>query len=365
MQEQQEKDKTMLNRIIFLPPSESSYTALSFPGELCVLLPNETEQENEQESKNEKYIPIVALAVEQKGSRCVLLFLHGNASDIGQNHAFLERLRDACQVNVVAVEYPGYGLYRSYETPSEVALFARTLKAFDSIVSQETVDAIVLVGYSLGSTAACEIAHKRRSHPKLKGVVLLSPFASVHDLIRDLTSHNFNPYIAAGLKRLIPNSHFPNQESIKAVPVPILVIHGSADEIIPVRHAHRLALAAPDARLVIVANMKHDINAPQFEPLVLNHVSNHLRFVHNNHHHPNRNLFPKAWYEVTRNFVYIQPKQIIMIKNRNQWLLVLLCAILGVFIARRYYYLHKRVTRGFRPRKPRLLGSTTRRRIMK
>jgi abhydrolase domain-containing protein 17 len=48
----------------------------------------------------------------QAGSSKILLFFHGNAEDIGLAMDLLVFIRDMLQVHVIAMEYPGYGIYQ-------------------------------------------------------------------------------------------------------------------------------------------------------------------------------------------------------------------------------------------------------------
>jgi pimeloyl-ACP methyl ester carboxylesterase len=43
------------------------------------------------------------------------------------------------------------------------------------------------------------------------------------------------------------------------VKVPVLVVHGSADDVVPVEHAHRIAEAAPSAHLMVVEGAPHQL----------------------------------------------------------------------------------------------------------
>ena len=54
-----------------------------------------------------------------KGSNKIILFFHGNAEDLGISYEMLDHMRSALKINVLAVEYPGYGVYIDNEGPSE------------------------------------------------------------------------------------------------------------------------------------------------------------------------------------------------------------------------------------------------------
>ena len=54
-----------------------------------------------------------------KGSNQLIIFFHGNAEDIGISYEMLDHMRTALKINVLAVEYPGYGIYTDPKGPSE------------------------------------------------------------------------------------------------------------------------------------------------------------------------------------------------------------------------------------------------------
>lgn len=48
----------------------------------------------------------------QKGSSKVLLYFHANAEDVILAHELLENIKNFLKIHVIAVEYPGYGLFQ-------------------------------------------------------------------------------------------------------------------------------------------------------------------------------------------------------------------------------------------------------------
>jgi len=46
-----------------------------------------------------------------QGSSKILLFFHANAEDIVLSHELLDNFRSFLRINVISMEYPGYGIY--------------------------------------------------------------------------------------------------------------------------------------------------------------------------------------------------------------------------------------------------------------
>ena len=61
-------------------------------------------------SKGTEFIPCLFLPY-TSGSSKLLLYFHGNAEDIGLSYEMLDHLRSSLKINILAIEYPGYGIY--------------------------------------------------------------------------------------------------------------------------------------------------------------------------------------------------------------------------------------------------------------
>ena len=53
------------------------------------------------------------------GSNKVLIYFHANAEDVGLTYQFLDQIRTAAKINVIAPEYPGYGIYNKINMKKE------------------------------------------------------------------------------------------------------------------------------------------------------------------------------------------------------------------------------------------------------
>lgn len=160
-----------------------------------------------------------------------LILTHGNATLIDGWPPRVDALR-RMGVGVLLVEYPGYG--RSDGVPSQASISATLLKAYDWLVAQPGVDAsrVVLFGRSVGGGAICTLAAQRPS----AALVLLSTFTSV----RDMTAGYRLP------ARLLRDP-FDNLEVVQQYEQPLLILHGTHDEVIPYAHSLALHEAAPNS----------------------------------------------------------------------------------------------------------------------
>jgi len=91
------------------PAPSSSYTIDTFDG---IFIPR---KQSFSDVIPCGYSPFVS-SMGLRGSRQLILYFHGNAEDAGILIEYLQNFRNWFMVNVMAVEYPGYGLYCSKST---------------------------------------------------------------------------------------------------------------------------------------------------------------------------------------------------------------------------------------------------------
>ena len=171
--------------------------------------------------------------IEGPGDR-VLIWYHGNAGNIGDRLHNARWFVDRLGVDVVLVDYRGYG--RSEGTPDEEGLYLDGLAIHDAVAARPAVreEDIVLFGRSLGGAVAIETALRRPA-----GVLVLeSVFRSVPALARE---HYW--FVPSAVVR----TRMDNVPKMARVRTPMLVLHGDRDRIVPLSHGRRLVEAAGGA----------------------------------------------------------------------------------------------------------------------
>lgn len=173
-----------------------------------------------------------------------IVIFHGNRETIDHESALATSLRDR-GLHAVTVEYRGYG-EASASPPTEAGLYADAEAALRALDERGLgAGRRVIFGYSLGSGVAAEMAARGRC----KAAVLVAPFTSVPDVVRDAA-----PIVPA---RWIVPDVFDTASKVREIRVPALVVHGDADEIVPFWMGEQLADALPDAKLVRVRGGHH------------------------------------------------------------------------------------------------------------
>ncbi|GJQ28773.1 MAG: alpha/beta hydrolase [Phycisphaerae bacterium] len=160
-----------------------------------------------------------------------LLYCHGNAELIDDNTEYL-RAYAARGLSVLLIEYPGYG--RSQGEPSQDSITAAGVAFFDLLAARPEVDParLVIHGKSLGGGVAAQIAARRPA----AALILESTFTSV----AAFAGEYFMP-------QWLVKHPFRTDEVLRGFDRPVLIFHGTQDEIIPVAHGRALASIRPDA----------------------------------------------------------------------------------------------------------------------
>ncbi|KAH9546728.1 hypothetical protein CY35_12G116000 [Sphagnum magellanicum] len=226
-------------RFAFFPPTPPSYQVIEDEVTGKLQLSEAVPRDNVDVVKlaTKRGTEIVALYVKHPTANLTLLYSHGNAADLGQMHELFVELSVHLRINVLGYDYSGYGA--STGKPSELNTYADIEAAYECLehtygVQEENV---VLYGQSVGSGPTLDLATRKSN---LRGVVLHSP-------------------ILSGLRVMYPVKRtywfdiYKNIDKIGSVRCPVLVMHGTSDEVVDWSHGKQL----------------HELSQEKYEPLWL------------------------------------------------------------------------------------------------
>jgi fermentation-respiration switch protein FrsA (DUF1100 family) len=125
-------------------------------------------------------------------------------------------------LSVLLLEYRGYG--GSEGTPSEDGLSADALAGYEFMVEQVgDPRGIVVLGRSMGGAVAARLVADQPTG----GLILESAFTSLGAMARTLY-----PFLPGFFFRRL-RGRFDTLAKVREVEVPVLVVHGAEDEIVP------------------------------------------------------------------------------------------------------------------------------------
>ena len=173
---------------------------------------------------------IATFFLPQSHPSLTILFSHGNGEDLGDVRPALEHLH-ALGFAVLAYDYEGYGT--SDGSPSETAAYADIDAAYDYLTGTLHVapETLVAYGRSLGGGPSVDLASRR----PLGGLVLESTFVSTFRVVTHWP--------------IFPFDRFRNAAKLPGVHCPVLVMHGTADRVIPFWHGPALTEVANEPKV--------------------------------------------------------------------------------------------------------------------
>jgi len=155
-----------------------------------------------------------------------IVYFHGNAGKLENRIHKLNHFKDI-DVNFLIISWRGFS--GNSGKPTETGLYEDGKSTIDWLKNIGLSDKdIVLYGESLGTGIATHIAQNR----KFAGLVLETPFTSMVDAAKKVY-----PYIPVGL---LLKDRFENEKKIKNINIPVLVMHGEADQIVPFKMGKKI-----------------------------------------------------------------------------------------------------------------------------
>ncbi|MFN2225975.1 MAG: alpha/beta hydrolase [Anaerolineae bacterium] len=186
-----------------------------------------------------------------------LLYFHGNG-EIAADYDGIAPLYTEQGITLLVVDYRGYGT--SGGQPTAGHLLADAVRTFDALPGILEAHNLAparryVMGRSLGSAAAIEVAHQTRDRAaggQLAGLIVESGFADTFALLARLGLQ------VRGASE--EEDGFRNATKMQEITIPTLVIHGRSDVLIPAGEGQELyrRAAAADKRLLLIPGAGHN-----------------------------------------------------------------------------------------------------------
>lgn len=216
---------SMAAKFAFFPPNPPSYGVEEREdGKLRMTGVETRENVDVLRLRTKRGNDIVAAYIRNPSASLTMLYSHGNAADLGQMYELFSELSIHLRVNLMGYDYSGYG--QSSGKPSEQNTYADIEAAYRCLEERYGAreEDIILYGQSVGSGPTLDLAIRL---PNLRAVILHSP-------------------ILSGLRVMYPVKKtywfdiYKNIDKMPLVTCPVLVIHGTADDVVNWSHGNQL-----------------------------------------------------------------------------------------------------------------------------
>ena len=231
-------DQAKVSQVLFYP--RRTYLASSFPGALSIGI------------QVEPGIVLGGQLYPAAPDSPAILFFHGNG-EIAEDYDDIAPMYTQLGITLLVMDYRGYGTSGGVPTASHLLSDAVSVfEAMGRLLNENGLapTRLYVMGRSLGSAAAIEIA--ARADERLAGLIVESGFANTFALLARL-----------GLQVRGADEErdgFGNAVKMSRITLPVLIIHGQDDVLIPASDAHELhrRCASPDKQLVLIPRAGHN-----------------------------------------------------------------------------------------------------------
>jgi fermentation-respiration switch protein FrsA (DUF1100 family) len=196
-----------------------------------------------------------------------VLFLHGNAENISTHIASVGWL-PAAGFNVLLVDYRGYGL--SEGEPTLDGLHRDVEAAIARVFTLEGVDRerVALFGQSLGGSIAITVLARSPYKENIRALIVEGAFSGYRRITREVLGRAWLTWpLQWPLSFAVDDAHRPIEAIARISPVPVLIVQGEEDAIVPTTHAQALYAAAGEPKaLWLVQGAGHNgaFQSPQY-----------------------------------------------------------------------------------------------------
>jgi len=194
----------------------------------------------------------------------VILFFNGNGMTVDRSDSFYRQLVQT-GAELCVYDYRGIGF--SAGTPDVMTFRQDALRLYDTLTAASTGRPVIVYGFSLGTAMATYIASQR----KVAGLILAGTIASAAEELPVYTHAQGLPAEAAAVLIPAPDAieAFNEVGNISRSTAPLLMLHGEADILVPIRQGREVfaASSSTQKRFVSLPGVGHNQTAGSTQSL--------------------------------------------------------------------------------------------------
>lgn len=191
-------------------------------------------------------------------ARGTIVFLHGNAENVSTHIGAVHWLAQR-GYNVFLPDYRGFGLSEGRPNFRGVHLDARAAFAYAAGREDGPENALVVLGQSLGGAVAITSVARHGQSYGVRALIADSAFSSYRGIAREKFSELWLTWLFQWPLSLTISDRYAPLDHVSSVsPIPLLLMAGEDDRIVPAHHSERLYRAAlPPVELWLFEDLGH------------------------------------------------------------------------------------------------------------
>ncbi len=187
-------------------------------------------------------------------ARGSILICHGNVENIS-THVKLDLWLVDAGYNLFIFDYRGYG--RSEGSPDVTGVNMDAEAALETLLAR-VPGSVIVFGKSLGGAVAVYTVATSPFRDRVKAVILESTFSSYRMIAREKIAASIIGWpLQYPLSYLVSDERSPVDYISRLSPIPVLIMHGSQDTIVPLHHGRLLYEAAAQPKQYWELNLGH------------------------------------------------------------------------------------------------------------
>ena len=222
----------------------------------------------EVQFENESGTKLAGLYFPGPSNKKVILVHHGQYGNINTHIQYCDFLLTP-ENSLFIYDYAGFG--KSEGSPTISGTLDDTSAAYQCLVNKLKIDPAHIIHYggSLGSGPAAQIAAEK----ECAALILISPYKSIKTAAKD-----FFPFLNIYPDVLLVDSDFDTIENIKKLKAPLLVVHGTGDASIGIRHGDQIFASANQPKTYFrVENGSHNVTGTEaIQKRILDFIENQV-----------------------------------------------------------------------------------------
>ena len=191
-------------------------------------------------------------------NKSTVIYFYGNGETTLSSHGRSKWIAKNLNVNVLSIDYRGYGY--SDGSPRINSLLTDAIRVYDAVPDLGSTDQnIIVFGRSIGTAPAIYLTSQRT----VQALILEAPFTTISDVISAWNTQLTG--LASWIVRLKPEKKLATMQPqpvdlMAEIDVPLLVLHGTTDSIIPMRLGKTIYTVCPsvDKTWCEVTNAGHN-----------------------------------------------------------------------------------------------------------